>query len=95
MRWLIVEGFYKGIQSLQKEGHRVNAISPQAAIYLTVQFDLQGQKTAEGKTLNSTKDVTKYLLDEAKLAIVPFYAFRAYSLCAPLFLHQTFRGKIF
>lgn len=70
-----LEGFYKGIQSLKKEGHRVNAISPQAAIYLTVQFSLQGQKTAEGKILASTQDVTNYLLDEAKLAIVPFYAF--------------------
>jgi len=70
-----LEGFYKGIQSLKKEGHKVNAISPQAAIYLTVQFALHGQKTAEGKILATTKDVTNYLLDEAKLAIVPFYAF--------------------
>jgi aspartate aminotransferase len=68
-------GFYKGFQALKNEGFHVNAISPQAAIYLTVQFALHGQKTADGKTLITTKDVTKYLLDEAKLAIVPFYAF--------------------
>ncbi len=70
-----LNGLYKGILALKKEGHKINAISPQAAIYLTVQFALHGQKTAEGKILESTKDVTKYLLDEAKLAIVPFYAF--------------------
>ena len=70
-----LDGFYKGILQLKKEGFRVNAISPQAAIYLTVQFDLHGQKTSEGKILETTKEVTKYLLDEAKLAIVPFYAF--------------------
>jgi len=70
-----LDGLYKGIQSLKKEGHKVNAISPQAAIYLTVQFALHGQKTTEGKILATTKDVTNYLLDEAKLAIVPFYAF--------------------
>ena len=70
-----LDGFYKGIMELKKEGFRVNAISPQAAIYLTVQFDLHGQKTSDGKILETTKEVTKYLLDEAKLAIVPFYAF--------------------
>lgn len=70
-----LDGFYKGILELKKEGFKVDVISPQAAIYLTVKFDLHGQKTQDGKVLENTKDVTKYLLDEAKLAIVPFYAF--------------------
>ncbi|MFB0924615.1 MAG: pyridoxal phosphate-dependent aminotransferase, partial [Vicingaceae bacterium] len=52
-------------------------IPPQAAMYLTVKFDLAGKTTADGKLLESTPDVTKYLLDEAGLAIVPFYAFGA------------------
>lgn len=72
-----LQGFYKGFVALKNEGHCVNAIAPQAAIYLTVQFSLHGKKTADGTTLNSTKDVTKYILDEAKMAIVPFYAFGA------------------
>ncbi len=67
--------FYRGMQALKSEGFSVDAISPQAAIYLTVRFALHGQKTAEGKVLETTKDVTKYLLEEGKLAIVPFYAF--------------------
>ncbi len=67
--------FYKGFQDLKNEGFGVDAIAPQAAIYLTVQFALKGKKTASGNMLASTKDVTKYLLDEAKVAIVPFYAF--------------------
>jgi aspartate aminotransferase len=67
--------FHEGFQALKKKGYRVDSISPQAAIYLTVQFSLHGQKTATGKTLATTKDVTKYILDEAKLALVPFYAF--------------------
>jgi aspartate aminotransferase len=70
-----LDGFYKGFIQLKNEGHAVNAIAPQAAIYLTVQFELQGKKTADGKTLSTTKDITKYILDEAKMAIVPFYAF--------------------
>lgn len=70
-----LDGFYQGFMQLKKEGFSVDAIHPQAAIYLTVQFALHGQKTADGKILQTTKDVTNYLLDEAKLAIVPFSAF--------------------
>ncbi|MBN8694895.1 MAG: aminotransferase class I/II-fold pyridoxal phosphate-dependent enzyme [Bacteroidetes bacterium] len=68
-------GFYKGFQALKAEGFKVDAIAPEAAIYLTVQFSLHGQKTADGKVLASTQDVTKYILDEAQVALVPFYAF--------------------
>jgi aspartate aminotransferase len=68
-------GFYNGIQSLKSTGHKVDAIAPEAAIYLTVQFALHGLKTESGAVLETTQDVTKYILDEAKVAIVPFYAF--------------------
>ena len=72
-----LDGFYKGFQTLKAEGFKVDAITPQAAIYLTIKFDLHGMKTAEGSILATTKDITKYILDEAKLAVVPFYAFGA------------------
>jgi aspartate aminotransferase len=70
-------GFYKGFQTLKAEGFKVDAIAPEAAIYLTVQFALHGQKTAEGNELKTTQDITKYILDEGKVALVPFYAFGA------------------
>ncbi len=70
-------GFYEGFRALKAEGHSVDAIAPEAAIYLTVQFSLHGKTTAEGKVLETTGDVTKYILDEAKVAIVPFSAFGA------------------
>lgn len=72
-----LDGFYKGFQQLKAEGHKVDAIAPQAAIYLTIRFSLHGMKTSDGKVLATTKDVTKYILDEAKVAVVPFYAFGA------------------
>lgn len=72
---LRLNGFYAAIIQLKNAGHPVDAIPPQAAMYLTVQFSLVGKKTADGKLLQTTKAVTKYLLDEANLAIVPFYAF--------------------
>jgi aspartate aminotransferase len=72
-----LDGFYNMLITLRQEGFNVNAIAPQAAIYLTVQFDLKGKKTASGKVLASTRDITAYLLEEAQLAIVPFHAFGA------------------
>ena len=72
-----LEGFYKGFMQLKAEGYQVDAIPPQAALYLTIQFALHGKKTADGRVLHSTQDVTKYILDEAKVAVVPFYAFGA------------------
>ena len=70
-----LNGFYAAIIQLKNAGHPVDAIPPQAAMYLTVQFSLVGKTTTDGKLLETTKAVTKYLLDEANLAIVPFYAF--------------------
>ncbi len=72
-----LNAFYEGFMELKKEGHRVDAIVPQAAIYLTVQFDLAGKKTAGGNILKDQHDVTAYILNEAKIAVVPFSAFGA------------------
>lgn len=72
-----LKGFYDGFQALKGEGFPVDAIAPQAAIYLTIKFDLHGKRTAEGTVLQTTQAITSYILNEAKLAIVPFYAFGA------------------
>jgi aspartate aminotransferase len=68
---------YNGFMQLKSEGLAVDAIAPQAAIYLTIQIDLAGKKTAEGKVLENQSEVTAYVLNEANLAVVPFYAFGA------------------
>ena len=68
---------YNGFMELKSEGLPVDAIAPEAAIYLTIQIDLTGRKTAEGKVLSNQSEVTDYVLNEAKLAVVPFYAFGA------------------
>lgn len=72
-----LQRIYEGFQLLKKEGFPVDAIAPQAAIYLTIQIDLAGKTTKEGKQLKDQTEVTAYLLEEAKLAIVPFTAFGA------------------
>jgi aspartate aminotransferase len=67
---------YDGIVALRTKGYPVDAIPPQAAMYLTIRLDLVG-KGVSGKSLDTQESVTTYLLSEAKLAIVPFYAFGA------------------
>ena len=67
----------KGIAQLKKEGFNVDVLSPQGGIYLTIKVDLAGKKKTDDMLLATQADVTQYLLDEAKLAIVPFYAFGA------------------
>jgi aspartate aminotransferase len=68
---------YEGFMQLKSEGLGVDAIAPEAAIYLTIQLELTGKKTTEGKLLENQGDVTAYILNEANLAVVPFYAFGA------------------
>jgi aspartate aminotransferase len=68
---------YEGFIKLKKEGYNVDAVSPEAAIYLTIKLDLAGKKTADGTELKTQSDVTSYLLQYAHLAVVPFYAFGA------------------
>ncbi len=74
---LRLTAIYQGIKALQTKGYAVDAVAPQAAIYLTVQLDLRGKTTATGETLATQSDVTSYILAEAKLAVVPFSAFGA------------------
>jgi aspartate aminotransferase len=54
----------------------VDAIAPQAAIYLTIQIDLVGKRSGD-TVLNDQQAVTEYILNVAGLAIVPFNAFGA------------------
>lgn len=72
-----LDAIYAGFEALTGEGYPVRAIAPQAAIYLTVALDLKGKKTPGGETLADQEAVTGYVLDEAGLAVVPFYAFGA------------------
>lgn len=72
-----LRSIYDGLMKMKSNGMAVDAIAPEGAIYLTIKFDLAGKKTDKGEVLASQSDVTDYLLNEAKLAIVPFYAFGA------------------
>ena len=70
-----LEVLYNSFKQLKEEGFRVDAIEPMGAIYLSVKLDLAGKTTAEGKLLQTSQDISFYVLTEAKLAVVPFSAF--------------------
>lgn len=68
---------FQGFRRLRAEGFSVDACAPEAAIYLTIQLTLINKKTKDGQLLGTQSEVTSYILNEAKLAVVPFYAFGA------------------
>lgn len=72
-----LEEIANGFTQLKKEGFKVDVLAPQGGIYLTIKVGLTGKKKAGGTILETQSDVTQYLLEEAKLAIVPFTAFGA------------------
>lgn len=72
-----LQGIYGVFEKLKADGFPVEAIQPQAAIYLTVQFNLKGYRKPDGTVLASTRDITQYILDDAGIAVVPFNAFGA------------------
>ena len=74
---LRLRNIHDGFIALKQKGYPVDAVAPQAAIYLTIKIDLVGKTTADGKKLETQSDVTSYILAEAKLAVVPFSAFGA------------------
>ena len=72
-----LQRIYEGFLSLKNEGFAVDAVFPQAAIYLTIKCNLCGKTIKGANKLEDQSDVTDFLLSEAKLAVVPFYAFGA------------------
>lgn len=60
-----LERLYDGFCAMEADGLPVHAIAPQGAIYLTVQFNVDG----------SDEDTRSALLHQAETAVVPFTAF--------------------
>ena len=65
---LRLDALYDGLMQMRREGLPVNAIAPQGAIYLSVQFDLI-------ERFGTNEAIRRFLLEEAGFAVVPFQAF--------------------
>jgi aspartate aminotransferase len=72
-----LQGLYQGFIRMKNSGLPVDAIAPEAAIYLTVKIDIVGKKTTTNKTIETQYEAWQYILSEAKLALVPFSSFGA------------------
>lgn len=66
----------ESIVALRSKGYPIDAIAPQAAIYMTIKIDLKG-RSYKGRTFTSQEEVTQFLMDEVGIALVPFYCFGA------------------
>ncbi|WP_038056993.1 pyridoxal phosphate-dependent aminotransferase [Thermodesulfobacterium hydrogeniphilum] len=65
----------KFLTSLLKEIPGIEFIPPQGAFYLFAKVFYYGKKTPEGKEIKNSVDFAEYLLDFAKVAVVPGVAF--------------------
>ncbi len=65
---LRLDALCDGLTAMRREGLPVQAIAPQGAIYLSVQFDLVGR-------FQTNEAIREFLLHEAGFAVVPFQAF--------------------
>lgn len=70
-----LDAFYNGFCALADKQYPINAIEPLSSIYLSVEIKLRGKVTADGKMLETTDDVHRFLLNHAKTGLLPFSYF--------------------
>jgi aspartate aminotransferase len=70
-----LRALYRGLNAMREEGLPVEAVPPMGAIYLTVRVHPFGKTTPDGQRLENNEDVRRYLLDAARVGVVPFQAF--------------------
>ena len=69
-----LDALHTGFTALRDEGHPVDCVRPQGAMYLSLRLDLAGRRF-EGTTIADNEAIRKLLLDKAGVAVVPFQAF--------------------
>jgi aspartate aminotransferase len=72
-----LNSFHAGFQAMKNEGLPVDSITPEAAMYLTVKIDAKGKTKLDGTIIDTQLDVWQFILNEAKVALVPFSSFGA------------------
>jgi aspartate aminotransferase len=71
---LRLEALYSGFTALKLQGHPVECVRPQGAMYVSLQLDLVERVVGDVR-LNDNEELRKLLLERAGLAAVPFQAF--------------------
>jgi aspartate aminotransferase len=70
-----LDAVYSHCAAMKAAGLPVDAIPPQATIYLSARFALAGMRTPDGSVLDTTDDIRSYLLEAAGFGAVPLEAF--------------------
>jgi aspartate aminotransferase len=70
-----LNALYRGLDAMREAGLPVEALPPQGAIYLTARIAPFGTRTPGGVVLRSNEDVRRWILETARIGVVPFQAF--------------------
>ena len=70
-----LDATYRALEGMEAKGLPVRALAPMGAIYLTARIHPFGKKTAAGTVLRTNDDIRRWILDTARIGIVPFQAF--------------------
>jgi aspartate aminotransferase len=70
-----LEALYEGLERMRRSGLPVEALPPQGAIYLTARIAPFGRRTKSGNVLSTNEDIRRWMLDDARIGVVPFQAF--------------------
>lgn len=66
-----------GLEAMRRDGLAVDTIEPMGAIYLSARFPIAGMRRADGTPIADDEAARRWLLETARVAVVPFRAFGA------------------
>lgn len=73
----VLTEFYNGFIDMKNDGLPVDVILPEASMYLSLKLDIIGKRTKDNCILSSVDDAQSFLLNEARVALLPFSWFGA------------------
>ncbi len=66
-----------GLEAMRRDGLAVESVEPMGAIYLSARFPIAGMLRADGSRIADDEAARRWLLETARVAVVPFRAFGA------------------
>ncbi|QZO14991.1 pyridoxal phosphate-dependent aminotransferase [Pseudoalteromonas piscicida] len=75
---------HQGVQDMKGAGIAIDSFIPNAGIYMTLKIDAINMETPDGNVLENADKVSRYLIDSAGLALVPFASFGCRSKASQL-----------
>ncbi len=75
---------HQGVQDMKGAGIAIDSFIPNAGIYMTLKIDAINMETPDGNVLENADQVSRYLIDSAGLALVPFASFGCRSKASQL-----------